>query len=101
MVPARRVLSTVEVRFRSFLGILLFHISAALPYLSLTTPLQPLHNSRYLAFVIPCSTTARFIQDKEMLTELVMPDLSNFNLKAYVGPGAKRNVIEKSPDLSL
>ena len=29
---------------------------------------------------------------KEMCTELVVPDLTNFKLKPYVGPGAKRNL---------
>jgi hypothetical protein len=27
-----------------------------------------------------------------MCTELVVPDLTGFKLKPYVGPGAKRNV---------
>ena len=31
---------------------------------------------------------------KEMCTELVVPDLSNFKLKPYIGPGAKKHVIE-------
>ena len=47
------------------------------------------------------NSKARFIQDKEMLTTLVVPDLTGFNLKAYVGPGAKRHVYEKSPDLTV
>ena len=47
------------------------------------------------------NSKARFIQDKEMLTELVVPDLTNFKLKAYVGPGAKRHIIERDPDLDL
>ncbi len=41
------------------------------------------------------SSKARFTYDPEMMTELVVPDLTNFKLKAYVGPGAKRHVIEK------
>jgi hypothetical protein len=35
----------------------------------------------------------------EMKTELVMPDLSNTRLKAYVGPGAKRHIIDASVDV--
>lgn len=46
------------------------------------------------------NSKARFIQDKEMLTELVVPDLADCKLKAYVGPGAKRHVIERNPDLN-
>ena len=33
----------------------------------------------------------RFILDRELCTELVVPDLTNFKLKAYVGPGALRH----------
>ena len=29
-----------------------------------------------------------------MCTELVIPDLTNFKLKPYVGPGAKRHMID-------
>lgn len=47
------------------------------------------------------SSKARFTYDKEMVTELVMPDLKDFKLKAYIGPGAKRNVIEPKPDMTL
>ncbi len=36
----------------------------------------------------------KFIQNKDMLTELVVPDLKDFKLKPYVGAGAKRNVID-------
>lgn len=32
--------------------------------------------------------------DKELITELVVPDLTGFKLKAYVAYGAKRNIIE-------
>ena len=35
---------------------------------------------------------------KEMCTELVVPDLTNFQLKPYVGPGVKRNIREVSVD---
>ena len=38
------------------------------------------------------SSKGQFVRDKEMCTELVVPDLSTFKLKAYVGPGAKRNI---------
>lgn len=31
---------------------------------------------------------------KEMCTELVVPDLKDFKLKPYIGPGAKRNIRE-------
>lgn len=31
--------------------------------------------------------------DPSRCTELMVPDLSNFTLKAYVGVGAKRNVL--------
>ena len=34
----------------------------------------------------------RFRMIKEMRTELVVPDLSTCALKAYIGPGAKRNI---------
>ena len=37
--------------------------------------------------------------DKEMVTNLVVPDLEGFALKAYVGPGAKRNIIEREVDI--
>lgn len=37
----------------------------------------------------------KFIQNKDMLTELVVPDLKDFKLKPYVGAGAKRNVVDK------
>lgn len=33
---------------------------------------------------------------KEMCTELVVPDLTNFKLKPYVGAGAKTHAIEKN-----
>ena len=45
------------------------------------------------------SSKARFTYDTEMVTELVVPELEGFKLKAYVGPGAKRHVIEPKPDL--
>jgi len=40
------------------------------------------------------SSKARFTYVPEMITELVVPDLTGFTLKPYVGPGAKRHVIE-------
>ncbi len=40
------------------------------------------------------TSKGKFILNKEMCTELVVPsDLKTFTLKAYVGVGAKRNVI--------
>jgi hypothetical protein len=36
----------------------------------------------------------RFRLVKDMRTELIVPDLTGFTLKAYVAPGAKRNVRE-------
>eukprot|EP01031_Cornospumella_fuschlensis_P044408 gene44408-54307_t len=38
------------------------------------------------------NSKGQFIMDKEKCTELVVPDLSGFSLKPYVGYGAKRNV---------
>lgn len=38
------------------------------------------------------SSKGRFRKIKEMCTELVVPDLTGFTLKPYIGPGAKRNV---------
>ena len=64
--------------------------------------------------------TGNFTPVQELLLELVVPDLSNFKviadlndyvgiisshnlflfqLKAYIAPGAKRNIIEANPDL--
>jgi hypothetical protein len=34
-----------------------------------------------------------------MCTELVVPDLTGFQLKPYIGPGAKRHIIEKDVKL--
>ena len=45
------------------------------------------------------SSKARFTYDPDMVTELVVPDLEGFKLKAYVGPGAKRHVIDPNPEL--
>jgi hypothetical protein len=36
---------------------------------------------------------------KEKCAELVVPDLTDFKLKAYVGPGAKRNIREVNVQL--
>ena len=36
----------------------------------------------------------RFIKDKSLCTELVMPDFTNCTLKAYIAPGVKRGVRE-------
>jgi large subunit ribosomal protein L41 len=47
------------------------------------------------------SSKARFTPVAEMITELVVPDLTNFKLKAYVGPGAKRHIIEKNVNLKI
>jgi hypothetical protein len=46
------------------------------------------------------SSVARFSYVKEMMTELVVPDLTDFKLKAYVGPGAKRHIIERDVTLN-
>lgn len=45
------------------------------------------------------NSRARFVRVREMCTELVMPDLSDFKLKAYVGPGAKRHMKEATINL--
>lgn len=45
------------------------------------------------------TSKGHFIMDKEMVTNLVVPDLEGFALKAYVGPGAKRNIIEREVDI--
>jgi len=34
----------------------------------------------------------KFRKIREMCTELIVPDLSNFTLKPYIAVGAKRNV---------
>lgn len=48
------------------------------------------------------SSRARFTYVPEMMTELVIPaDFKNFKLKPYVGPGAKRHVIEKHVNLNV
>jgi hypothetical protein len=41
------------------------------------------------------TTKGRFVKDIRRCTELVVPDLSNFSLRAYIGPGIKRNIKEK------
>jgi hypothetical protein len=38
------------------------------------------------------NSVGKFRMIKDMCTELVVPDLTGFKLKPYVGPGAKRNV---------
>jgi large subunit ribosomal protein L41 len=43
------------------------------------------------------NSRGRFIPDPEKRTELVVPDLTGFKLKAYVGPGAKKNVRAVDP----
>jgi hypothetical protein len=43
---------------------------------------------------------ARFRFTPGMSTELVVPDLSNTRLKPYVGPGAKRHIIDASVDVN-
>ena len=45
------------------------------------------------------NSKARFTYDPEMVTELVVPDLEGFMLKAYVGPGAKRGIKDPKPEL--
>ena len=42
------------------------------------------------------TSKGRFILDSRRCTELVVPDFTNCNLQAYVGPGAKRNIRESS-----
>ena len=39
--------------------------------------------------------TGKFIRIPELCTELVVPDLTGFKLKAYIGPGTKRNIREE------
>lgn len=38
--------------------------------------------------------SGKFRKIDDMCTDLIMPDLTNFTLKAYVGVGAKRHVID-------
>ena len=42
------------------------------------------------------TSKGRFILDPKRCTEIVVPDFTNCNLQAYIGPGAKRNIREKS-----
>lgn len=39
------------------------------------------------------TSKGKFILDRELCTELVVPDLTGFKLKAYIGVGALRNQI--------
>eukprot|EP01041_Mallomonas_annulata_P005627 gene5627-11355_t len=46
-------------------------------------------------------SSGKFIGVKEMQTQLVVPDLTNFKLKAYIGPGGyctSRTVNDHNPD---
>lgn len=45
------------------------------------------------------TSKAKFIRVPEKCTELVVPDLTNFPLKAYIGVGAKRHITEKEVKL--
>lgn len=49
--------------------------------------LSPLHSAIFYC-------TGRFLRDKDMCTELVVPDLIDCKLKPYIASGAKRNVRE-------
>ncbi len=40
--------------------------------------------------------SGNFRMVKEMCTELVVPDLTNFTLKPYIGPGAKRHIKDET-----
>ena len=42
------------------------------------------------------TSKGNFILDPRRCTEIVVPDFTNCNLQAYIGPGAKRNIREKS-----
>lgn len=42
-----------------------------------------------------------FIMNKELITELVVPDLTGFKLKAYVAYGAKRNIIDANVQVQV
>ena len=44
------------------------------------------------------TSKGRFILDKAMCNELVVPDLSDFNLKAYVAAGVKKHVRDVNPE---
>jgi len=46
------------------------------------------------------TSKGRFLLHKDKCTELVVPNLTNFKLKAYVGPGAKRHVIDAKVNLN-
>ena len=50
----------------------------------------------YLSSII--TFVAQFRLNREMCTELVVPDLNNFNLKPYIAPGAKRHIKEMKVD---
>jgi hypothetical protein len=39
------------------------------------------------------TSKGKFVLNREMCTELVVPDLTGFKLKPYIGVGAKRNQI--------
>ena len=41
-----------------------------------------------------------FVRQRERCTELVMPDLTNCKLRAYVGSGAKRGMIDSKVESS-
>ena len=45
------------------------------------------------------NSRGRFIMDREMCTTLIVPDLTDFNLKAYVANGIKKHVREVNPDV--
>jgi len=47
------------------------------------------------------TSKGRFIMIRDKVTELVVPDLTNFKLKAYVGFGAKRHVIDTTVNLNV
>mmetsp|Transcript_109784 Transcript_109784/g.236204 ORF Transcript_109784/g.236204 Transcript_109784/m.236204 type:complete len:105 (+) Transcript_109784:46-360(+) len=43
------------------------------------------------------TSKARFVVDPNKRTELMVPDLTGFKLRAYVAPGVKRNIKAAKP----
>jgi hypothetical protein len=42
-----------------------------------------------------------FVKVDDLCTELVVPDLTNFTLKPYIAPGAKRNIRDVSVQIEM
>jgi len=46
------------------------------------------------------TSLGRFVVDPRKCTEIVVPDFTNCGMKAYVGPGAKRNIRSVQVDIT-